>query len=142
MKWNTGNPALRKASCGLLATFYYKWIEWHQTKDNFCCCVPGRREGSIPPPNKWLVRYMKDLTWLMCEYRLCLRAIWNTFLAAEGDWDDRDYFYNAAVQLFKAIVLFSFEEQDRKSEILPAYRGDQKPFMLIRVKTINSEGTR
>jgi len=75
----------------------------------------------------------------MHEYRLCLRTIWNTFLATECDWDDRDYFCNAAVQLFKAIVLFSFEE-DRKSEILPAYRDDQKPFMPIRVKATNAEG--
>ncbi len=74
----------------------------------------------------------------MHDYRLCLRTIWNTFLATEGDWDDRDYFCNAAVQLFKAIVLFTFEE-DRKSEILPAYRDDQKPFMPICVKATNTD---
>ena len=82
---------------------------------------------------------MNELTLLMNEYRLCLRAIWNTFLAAKGGFDERDYFYNASIELFKAIVLFSLEE-DRNIEILPAYRGDKKSFMPIRVIALNPEG--
>jgi RHS repeat-associated protein len=30
---------------------YYKWIEWHQTGDADCCCVPRRNEGAYPPAN-------------------------------------------------------------------------------------------
>jgi RHS repeat-associated protein len=28
---------------------YYKWIEWNQTGDEDCCCVPRRNEGPYPP---------------------------------------------------------------------------------------------
>jgi len=94
----------------------------------------------IQPNELMTINIMKDLTCLMQEYRLCLRIVWNTFLATECEWDDRDYFYNAAVQLFKAIVLFSFDDVDRKSEILPAYCSNQKPFMPICVTTISVNG--
>jgi hypothetical protein len=32
-------------------TGYYKWIEWHQTGDENCCCLPRRDENPIPPIN-------------------------------------------------------------------------------------------
>jgi hypothetical protein len=70
----------------------------------------------------------------MWEYRQCLKMIWNTFLAGKSDWDDRDYFSKASVELFRAIVLYLFEDKDRNAVALSAYRASQKPFMPIRVK--------
>lgn len=83
---------------------------------------------------------MNELTRRMWEYRQCLKVVWNGFLANEGDWDDRDYFYNAAVELFRAIVLYLFDDNDRNAEILPTYRGDKSPFAAIRVKATTPDG--
>jgi RHS repeat-associated protein len=42
--WNGNGP-------GHGAYSYYRWIEWHQTNDADCCCVPVRNEGPHPPMN-------------------------------------------------------------------------------------------
>ena len=82
---------------------------------------------------------MNALTRQMYEYRHCLKMIWNVYFTEEGDWDDRVYFCNAAVELFRGIVLYSFDENDREVEILPAYRGDKAPFHAIRIKVIPTD---
>lgn len=83
---------------------------------------------------------MNELTRQMSEYRQCLKVLWNGFLAVDGDWDERHHFLNAAVELFRAIVLYSFEKEDREAEILPAYRSDKAPFQTIRVRATSAEG--
>ena len=42
--WNGNGP-------GHGAYSYYKWIEWNQTNDADCCCVPRRNEGPFHPGN-------------------------------------------------------------------------------------------
>ena len=74
---------------------------------------------------------MSDLTTRFVAYRQCLRYVWNTYLAKTGDWDDRVYFSNAALELLRCIVMFDF--QDRDQPLLPAHRGDQCPVLSIRV---------
>jgi hypothetical protein len=74
---------------------------------------------------------MSDLTARITKYRECLKDIWNQYFAAEGDWDARVFFSNAAVELFRGMVLFDFEDPNR--ELLPSYRGDQRAIHSIRV---------
>jgi hypothetical protein len=83
---------------------------------------------------------MNELTRRMWEYRQCLKVVWNGFFASEADFDDRDYFYNSAVELFRGIVLYLFDDDVRDKEILPAYRGDKSVFASIRVKATTPQG--
>jgi hypothetical protein len=74
---------------------------------------------------------MNELTGRMWQYRQCLKVVWNGFFASKADWDDRDYFYNAAVELFRGVVLYLFDDDVRGREILPTYRGDKTVFSAI-----------
>lgn len=82
---------------------------------------------------------MNELTQAMSQYRECLKFVWNGFFAAHADWDERDNFDDAAVHLFRGIVLYLFEQDVDGIEILPSYRGDRKRFDPIRVKAANTE---
>lgn len=85
---------------------------------------------------------MNELTRLMIEYRRCLKVIWNGFLVSDGKWDVRDYFYKAAVELFKAIVLSNLLDEDidiDDIEIKPDYDGGKQPIFFIRVLIQNSD---
>lgn len=83
---------------------------------------------------------MNDLTRAMQDYRRCLLVIWNDFLAPKGNWDERDYFNNAAVELFRAMVLYYFTDEIRDSEILPMHRADMAVFAPLKVKTKTRQG--
>jgi hypothetical protein len=90
---------------------------------------------------------MNELTKRFQKYRECLRCVWNHFFAEDGDWDTRVHFSNAALELFRAMVLFDFS--DSSQELYPSYRGEQGPIQSIRVRAsppwdkvrVSAEGT-
>jgi len=79
---------------------------------------------------------MNDVTPLMQSYRECVRHIWNSYFRAEAeprqDWDLRDRFYDAALILFRALVLHGLDVDD--SRMLADYRGDQQPLTFLRLE--------
>ena len=66
---------------------------------------------------------MMDITDRMQSYRECVRYIWNTHFRAEAeqsqDWDLRDDFCDAALMLFRALVLRGLDVGE--VELLPEY---------------------
>jgi hypothetical protein len=74
---------------------------------------------------------VNELTHRFQRYRECLREIWNRFFADVGDWDARVHFADAAIHLFRGLVLYDFDGLEL--ELLPAYRGDQRPIDTILV---------
>jgi len=78
---------------------------------------------------------MTDVTALMQNYRECVRHLWNSYFRTDAephqDWDLRDHFYDAALILFRALVLYGFDVDD--SQILADYRGDRQPQMFLRL---------
>jgi hypothetical protein len=83
---------------------------------------------------------MIDVTDLMLNYRECVRHLWNTYFRREAqpqqDWDLRDEFYDAALVLFKALVLRGLDVGDVK--LLPDYFADQAPIMFLRLEVDGS----
>jgi hypothetical protein len=79
---------------------------------------------------------MTDVTDLMLNYRECVRHLWNTYFRREArprqDWDLRDEFYDAALILFKALVLRGPDVDD--PPLLPDYRREQAPLMSLRLE--------
>jgi RHS repeat-associated protein len=43
--WPSGRPGYGSS------TGYYRWVEWNQSGDQDCCCVPRRNQGPNPPLN-------------------------------------------------------------------------------------------
>jgi hypothetical protein len=78
---------------------------------------------------------MNDVTALMQNYRECVRHIWNSHFRMGDeqpqDWDLRDQFYDAALILFRALVVWRLDVDE--PEMLPDYRGDQAPLMFLRL---------
>ena len=74
---------------------------------------------------------MRDLSKRFAQYRQCLMDIWNKYFSELGDWDDRVYFSNASLELFRSLVLYDCDDRDRP--LLPSYRGDQRPIESIRL---------
>lgn len=72
------------------------------------------------------------LTPLMQRYRACLKLIWNSYFADHANWDERDHFYDAAVSLFRGLVLYPLELE--QCIVLPSYRGDRAPIFSILLK--------
>ena len=60
----------------------------------------------------------------------------NSYFRMEGerrlDFDLRDHFYDAALILFRALVLHGFDVDD--SQMRPDYYGDQAPLMFLRLE--------
>jgi hypothetical protein len=79
---------------------------------------------------------MNDVTLQMQNYRECVRHIWNSYFRAEAearqDWDLRDRFCDAALILFRALLLHGHDVDD--SRMLADYRGDQQPLMFLRLE--------
>jgi len=79
---------------------------------------------------------MTDVTALMEGYRECVRHLWNSHFRAEAerrdDWDLRDQFCDAAVILFRALVLRGLDIGD--AQVLADYHGDRAPLMCLRVE--------
>lgn len=78
---------------------------------------------------------MTDITDRMHNYRECVRHIWNTHFRADAersqDWDLRDEFYDAALILFRALVLHGREVEE--TDLLADYHGDQQPLLFLRL---------
>src|SRR5688572_12848200 len=78
---------------------------------------------------------MTDVTALMQNYRECVRHLWNVHFRLEAesrqDWDLRGQFCDAALILFRALVLSGLDVDD--SAVLPDYRTDQAPMMFLRL---------
>jgi hypothetical protein len=78
---------------------------------------------------------MTDITDRIQDYRECVRHIWNTHFRAEAerrdDWDLRDEFYDAALILFRALVLKGLDVAE--TELLPDYRADRQPLLFLRL---------
>jgi hypothetical protein len=78
---------------------------------------------------------MNDITDRMQNYRECARHIWNSHFRAEAerpqDWDLRDEFCDAALILFRALVLHGLGVDD--GQLLADYRGDKQPLMFLRL---------
>ena len=59
---------------------------------------------------------MNDVTPQMQSYRECVRHIWNSYFRTEAkarqDWDLRDRFCDAALILFRALVLHGLDVDD------------------------------
>jgi len=78
---------------------------------------------------------MTDITDRMQNYRECVRHIWNTHFQVEAercqDWDLRDDFCDAALILFRALVLQGLDIGE--TELLPDYRAEQQPLLFLRL---------
>ena len=78
---------------------------------------------------------MADVTDRMQNYRECVRHIWNAHMRAEAeqfqDWDLRDEFCDAALILFRALVLRGFDVGE--IELLPDYRAECRPLSFLRL---------
>ena len=78
---------------------------------------------------------MMDITDRMQSYRECVRHIWNTHFRAEAeqsqDWDLRDDFCDAALMLFRALVLRGLDVGE--VELLPDYRAEQQPLSFVQL---------
>ena len=92
--------------------------------------------------NRGMYRPMNDVTPQMLSYRECVRHVWNTHFRAEDearqDWDLRDRFCDAALILFRALVLHGLDVDD--SQLLADYRGDRQPLMFLRLE-VDSRST-
>ena len=77
---------------------------------------------------------MTDITDRMQNYRECVRHIWNTHFQVEAercqDWDLRDDFCDAALILFRALVLQGLDVGE--TELLPDSRAEQQPLLFLR----------
>jgi hypothetical protein len=78
---------------------------------------------------------MTDITDRMQNYRECVRHIWNTHFRTEAerrqDWDLRNDFCDAALILFRALVLDGFDVGE--TEGLADYRAEQQPLLFLRL---------
>ena len=83
---------------------------------------------------------MMDITDRMQSYRECVRHIWNTHFRAEAeqsqDWDLRDDFCDAALMLFRALVLRGLDVGE--VELLPDYRAEQQPLSFVQLTIVTS----
>jgi hypothetical protein len=78
---------------------------------------------------------MTDITERIQGYRECVRHIWNTHFRADAerrnDWDLRDEFCDAALILFRALVLHGLDVAE--TELLADYRAEQEPLAFLRL---------
>lgn len=78
---------------------------------------------------------MTDITDRIQNYRECVRHIWNTHFRAEAeqrqDWDLRDEYCDAALILFRALVLHGLDVGE--TELFADYRAEQQPLSFLRV---------
>jgi len=79
---------------------------------------------------------MTDVTGRMQSVRECARHIWNTHFQVEAkrreDWDLHDHFDEAALILFRGLVLHGLDVGDLQG--VADYRGGPEPLMCLRLE--------